>query len=185
MPQLNINRALEISGWMDEAELLWLAEQAQCHKDIVEIGSWMGRSTRALADNTEGSVWAVDTWKGSDEHTHLLEGKSENWLYEEFQRNMEGLPKGRLYPFRDLSLAAAECFQRMKIKFDMVFIDADHGYECAKDDIQAWRKLLVPGGLLCGHDYGPLGSWPGVQQAVDELVPDRVLEAGYIWCKYV
>jgi hypothetical protein len=57
--------ALAIDGWMSEREVAWLAHMAAQHHRIVELGSWKGRSTRALGDNTPGTVWAVDTWAGS------------------------------------------------------------------------------------------------------------------------
>jgi hypothetical protein len=61
----------------------------------------------------------------------------------------------------------------------MVFIDANHLYEPVKFDITAWRNLVCPGGLLCGHDYRD--PEPGVKQAVDELVPNRKLGPDTIW----
>src|ERR1017187_3971395 len=90
---MQLTRARTIFGWMLDNELQWLAEQASTHRNILEVGSFMGRSTRALADNTLGTVTAVDTWAGSDEaeHKKLLEGHGPDWLLEEFQRNMEGL----------------------------------------------------------------------------------------------
>jgi hypothetical protein len=58
---------------------------------------------------------------------------------------------------------------------------AIHDYGKVKEDILAWRPLLVPGGLLCGHDY----SWEewgvGVIRAVDELLPDRQVGPESIW----
>jgi predicted O-methyltransferase YrrM len=61
---INIARALATDGWMSEAELFWLATQAQQHRRIVELGSFLGRSTRALADHTPGIVYAWTTGTG-------------------------------------------------------------------------------------------------------------------------
>jgi hypothetical protein len=41
-----------------------------------------------------------------------------------------------------------------------VFIDADHSYDACKRDIEAWRRVVVPGGILSGHDH----SHPPVAQ---------------------
>src|SRR5579872_1226425 len=85
-----IGQAITINGWMLSTELEWLAEKAKRRKNIVEVGSWMGRSTRALADSTRGTVIAVDTWKGSDEDEprRILKGQPEGWLLREFCKNL-------------------------------------------------------------------------------------------------
>lgn len=62
---------------------------------------------------------------------------------------------------------------------DMVFIDGDHSYEHAHDDIQIWLRLLKDGGIIAVHDFrkqdfdhSPNGPhpkpWPGVDRAVEE-----------------
>src|SRR5262245_48308471 len=61
-----LDEALAIPGWMFEAELAWLEEQALERTIIVEIGSWQGRSTKALAA-TPGTVYAVDDWRGEND----------------------------------------------------------------------------------------------------------------------
>ena len=67
-------------------------------------------------------------------------------------------------------------------KPDMVFIDGGHDYTTVALDIAIAYSLLVPGGLLCGHDFS--NDWPGVQQAVRELVPDyQRVPGGDIWFK--
>jgi hypothetical protein len=48
-----------------------------------------------------------------------------------------------------------------------------------KADILAWMPLLKEGGVMAGHDYDP--GWPGVVQAVQELVPNHRVVAGEIW----
>ena len=165
---MNIENAKKIFGWMPENELKWLATKAAVYKNIVEIGSFMGRSTRALADNARGRVTAVDTWAGSDEEQHrkLLEGKPPDWLFEQFKANMAGVDVLTLrYPSLE---AAALCVTTEGPPFDFIFIDASHDYENVKADIMAWGPLLKEGGTLAGHDFH--SGAPGVIQAVDELL---------------
>ena len=84
-----IEKALAIDGWMSPAELQWLAEQAIKHYRIVEIGSHLGRSTRALADNTPGTVYAVDTWYGPMDISIPIWEREK--IYDQFLANMNGL----------------------------------------------------------------------------------------------
>ena len=168
--------AEKIEGWMGFEDLTFLAQQALKHKSIVEVGSWLGRSTRALADNTKGFVYAVDTWEGSNEphQKNFLADKPKDWLFDEFKRGMRGLKN--VCPYRMTSLEAAAVL--IHTRFDMIFLDASHGYEDVKSDILAWQPRLCEGGLLCGHDWGV----PGVTAAVKELLTDvNVVEDGIIW----
>ena len=176
-----IMKAAKITGWMELDELLWLARMAKKHKAIVEIGSFLGRSTRALADNTPGKVIAVDTFKASFESepdTQLPNDLDRSKIFEIFMKNMKGIKN--LTPMKMRSVKAAKKLKTQKKKFDMVFIDAGHNYEDVKADIKAWKPLLKPGGLLCGHDYEH-PHFPGVTQAVEELLPGHRKGAGRIW----
>lgn len=177
---MNLENALQVPGFTNANELLWLAEQASKRNNIAEIGSWKGRSTRAMADNTTGRIVAVDTWQGTPEDWHMQElaGKPEDWLYNEFWRNVGA--SGKVTAFRMSSLAAAYYLAERNQKFDMIFIDAAHDYQAVKDDILAWRPLLTPGGLFCGHDYYPKRG--GVIPAVDECCGKvRRIDGGTIW----
>lgn len=160
---MNIENALKIPGWMDPHDLHWLAEQASRHEAIVEIGSWRGRSTTCLADNTPGTVWAVDHWKGSEEHQPVDSEK----LHRMFTEQMAPyIASGKVVPLRMDSLAATKYLK--DYTFDMIFVDASHDYESIKADILAWRPLVRPGGLFCGHDAGH----PPIMQALAELLPE-------------
>jgi predicted O-methyltransferase YrrM len=167
---MNINRARLIRGWMNEDELTWLAKQAERHTKIVEVGSFLGRSCRALCDNTKGQVTSVDTW-GIE---HPAYGNTTG-LFEKFQDNMIGLMNLRV--IKKMSLDAANYLYTSGEQFDMIFIDADHSYDAVKADITAWKLLLSPWGVICGHDYDE----DGVKRAVDETLPGAKLEAGSIW----
>lgn len=177
---IDISKALTIDGWMSEAELRWLAEQAQTHDQIVEIGSWKGRSTRALADNARGSVYAVDHWRGqelTDAPTNLgaeLAKRGSDAIFDEFQNNL----RDTYLKCLPLRMSSSEAAARFDLHPDMVFLDGEHAYAGVKADIEAWRPLLTPGGLLCGHDW-----WHGgIKQAVRELCPGfQVVPETNIW----
>jgi hypothetical protein len=176
---LSIDAALKIPGWMNEDELWCLADLASKSARILEVGSWMGRSTMALAMNTSGTVTAVDTWMGSPEQVHadILAGKDKDWLFREFLCNTQSAKN--LMPFRAASLDAAHQLSNQGMTYDLIFIDASHEQEPVEQDILAWQTLLSKNGILCGHDYDR--GWPGVIWAVDHLVPNATHPAGAIW----
>src|SRR5579864_9220071 len=87
---VNLDAARAVAtGYMSEDEISWLAEQASSHSRIVEIGSWTGRSTLALAQNTQGTVWAIDNWLGSaGDLDDIIHARGIDWAFDEFRRNL-------------------------------------------------------------------------------------------------
>jgi hypothetical protein len=177
-----------IDGWMGAGPGRWLASQARQAERIIEVGVWKGRSTRVLADNTPGRVWAVDHWRGipgSDQHAQLyseVDTRGPDALFDEFCANLaDHLAEGRVIPVRMSSLeAAAALLQEHGAVFDLVFIDADHSLKACAADIAAYGELVAPGGTLAGHDYS--GRWPGVRRAVDDAFSGRAtIGPGSIW----
>lgn len=139
---------------------------------VVEVGSWKGKSVayfvvEALNRGKSLSIHAVDTWKGSEEHTEYSEIKTDT-LYELFLNNISPI-KDMFSHIRKPSLEAASDFEEDSI--DFVFIDAAHDYESVKADISAWITKVKPGGIIAGHDY----LCEGVKKAVDEYFGDAVL----------
>lgn len=57
---------------------------------------------------------------------------------------------------------------------DFLFIDSDHSYQAMKDCINAYLPKMKSGGVLAGDDYSNK-RFPGVVQAVDEVLPGRTL----------
>jgi predicted O-methyltransferase YrrM len=184
--------AERVPGWMSKEELTWLAEHAAASTHIIEIGSWKGRSTKALACATSGRVYAVDHWMGqstpnahgkiSSPDTELLVKGSEA-IFREFYLNLKDeIAASKVVTVRASSADAVQLLRPMlpNGKADMVFIDADHAYECVKTDIKGYLSLLSAGSLLCGHDYGN-PDWPGVEKAVQELLPGHSRGPGMLW----
>lgn len=184
LPELE--RALAISGWMDPLDLEWLGEQACTHSRIVEVGSFIGRSTRVLADNTPGWVMAFDDWRGPRDASikvttegsataeymqfdEFVEKKHVD-LYWAFTHNLaDAIDSGKVKVVKgnhaDTSVLPVEFLRGSdEEKPDMVFIDGNHAYEDVKRDIDIWRYRIAKGGLLCGHD----ASFDGVMKALIE-----------------
>lgn len=163
----NLNRALQIHGWMTNLELRWLAEQASRHWLIVELGSFLGRSTRAMADNTQGIVWAIDQWERMDYFPSRILNP-----WPEFERNLAvHVDSGRVRPIKARHEDVTHHNLPQLRGLDMVFIDGGHERDEIAHDIEVWRPRLIPGGLLCGHD-AKSELWPAVDQVLAEMVPD-------------
>lgn len=179
MQRLMLERAKAIDGWMSNSELEWLARMAKGKTVIIEFGCYMGRSTRALADNSSGLVFAVDPW--TDEYFDK-DGKKAKILrtdsYEQFKANLaDVIRSGQVEMIRCKSSEFPMIEEGIA---DFVFIDGDHRYEEVKKDILIAQKLVRFGGVIAGHDYTYVSDWPGVKQAVDEFYPD-VNQCDSIW----
>jgi predicted O-methyltransferase YrrM len=173
---MNLQRAQSIFGWMTDEEMEWLAFEGSRHKVIVEIGSYVGRSARAIADNTDGILYCVDHWNGPIEFDPPHERES---LYGHFCANTGDLiEQGRVVPVQLSSVEAAEkWFVSNLTQPDMVFIDGSHDYENFRKDLFAWAKVIKPGGLFCGHD----SHWPGVEEGRRLHLPPHMTGVGGIW----
>lgn len=172
---MELQTASNIHGWMSANELKFLATQAQKAKVIFEYGCYKGRSTRALADNTTGIVYAVDPWDGfypsNDGTKHCIDTN----VYPEFEHNLQDhIKSGRVIPIKEFSWAFKPLFRA-----DFIFIDGDHRFESVMDDIKHALKYINPGGIIAGHDYGDK-EWYGVKQAVDLIFP-KIEQIDTIW----
>lgn len=178
-----------VEGWMSMEELGWLAVQAKARSAIVEIGSWKGRSTKALALATDGIVVAVDHWLGSEGEraTSYKEAADRGQLgmLAVFMTNLNvELEAGKVLPIVGKSsdilgdvrtVLLARGIQRI----DMLFIDGDHSYASVKSDIETYVPLVKPGGLICGHDYS--SGCMAVVQAVHDTIGKPASVVGSIW----
>lgn len=65
-------------------------------------------------------------------------------------------------------------------KLDFVFIDGRHTFGDVMADIELWRKIVRPGGIIAGHDYKH-PSYPGVTRAVNGSFQFINQEDGFVW----
>lgn len=168
-----------IHGWFGWP-LLYddMVKEAKSGAIFVEIGVWQGKSTIYLADKIKSSrkkinFFAIDTFEGSPEHTGELEdlANRQTTLYDTFQTNLVTCGCNKyVTPIKGDSAESAAKFEDQSV--DFLFIDGGHEYEAVKRDIQAWLPKMKPGGFMAGDDYSP-EHWPGVVEAVTELLPDH------------
>lgn len=177
-----------IQGWMSPPELLFL-EQAGRGRVVVEFGSWVGRSTKALAAESP-LVIACDWWAG-DKHPNGIHDRmiADGLDVEaEFRKNLAAeIEEGRVRPLTvDLSDWRAETAIRDKLGHsqpELVFIDANHTAPHPADDIDLALTLVGTSGIICGHDYDPKG-WPDVVAAVKaRFKVVRRGPASIWWCR--
>ena len=148
---------------------------------VVEIGSFVGTSTVALAEADPNlEIVCVDPWSGEGVARHTKEvyenhgGKS---VLATFFANTAAY---KIRVIRATSKEAAGSWNKNK-KVDLVYIDGDHSYVGCRQDIDLWFPLMSDPGLMMGHDYTQ--SHPGVMQAAREVPMDGVL--GYCtWFKW-
>lgn len=133
---------------------------------IVEIGSYRGQSTCALALHAQVPVYSIDCHvNGPDDFK--ADGAP---LFSSEDRKiwMENVLRiGRAEVVRPIelpSLLAAQVWGDMP-PIGLLFIDACHEYECVRADLELWIGYLASGGLLAMHD----NNKPGVMQAIEEI----------------
>lgn len=141
---------------------------------IVEIGSFMGRSTCFLALGSQRAhrevVHAVDHFTGSPEHQagancEIPAIVQDGTTFHEFEKNIAQAGVGDYV--RPIQASSREAAAAWDGPIRLLFIDGDHSYEASREDFEAWVPFVVPGGLIAFHD---IGHWPGVTQFYKELL---------------
>jgi predicted O-methyltransferase YrrM len=158
-----------VTGYLEPEEgyaLYLSAAYGPGRGEIVEIGSFLGRSTAflALGAKTTGRerVSAVDHFRGSPEHQAGGKHKCETLVqdgttYNAFLENLRHLGViDHVDPIVADSVQAADSWTK---PIRLLFIDGNHSYDASQADFQGWSPHLVTGGLVGFHD---IDGWPGV-----------------------
>jgi predicted O-methyltransferase YrrM len=149
--------ALDVDGWLsaDQAARLHAAAAATRPGDqIVEIGSFRGRSTIVLAGAApdDVAVVAIDPHAGNDRGPQEIVGFERQAAgdHEVFNANLAaaGLAD-RVRHVREFS-DKAHVFVSGPIA--VLFIDGAHRYAPARLDIRQWGARVEPGGTMLIHD---------------------------------
>ncbi len=159
-------------GFLTEREARFLALAAACAPGkgaILEIGSFKGKSTVGLASIAAhyglGKVVTVDPHTAPSVTDPDLEGQKSSW--DDFQATLrtagvaDAVEVHRAFS-RDLA-----CGWNRPIR--VLWIDGDHTYAGAKEDIDLFRRHLADGAIVALHDV--LHTFEGpIRVFVEELL---------------
>ena len=162
-----------VEGWLSGLEgysLMLLAANGPGAGEIVEIGSWMGRSTCWLAHGSKSrfreKVHAVDPFDGGPELGELDVIKREGTTYFKF---VDNLTQQELFDYVEPIVATStEAVKKWVKPVRLLFIDGDHTYAAVKQDFELWTRFLVVGGVVAFDDV--TGQYPDLVRFYDELV---------------
>lgn len=156
-----------------------IGKETRC---VLEVGSWMGLSTRFILDAApHATVICVDTWAGSPEHfARPAWAAMVPTLYETFIVNLWPY-RDRVIPMRMPSTEGIAAIAAAGVVPECVYIDALHDYDSVRADTEA-ALAAWPNAPIVGDDYSP--EWPGIIRWVDELIAHpnrRVRKLGRAW----
>lgn len=163
-----------IEGWLMEGQEKWLFKRARAlpnSANIVEIGSYKGRSTCCLGfgcRGTEKRVFAIDRFDGGPDLPRYNS-------YEDFCTHVKrcGLSE-YIEPVVGISSEIAKTWSK-PIRF--LFVDGSHLYEDVLRDFESFFPHVVSGGTVAFHDVHE--NHPGVVNAWHGTIKRRLASVGF------
>jgi Flp pilus assembly protein TadD len=160
----------KIEGFLFALEgytLMLLAANGAGEGQIVEIGSYKGKSTCWLASGSKEAgrekVTAVDHFKSPVLRPDLPEGKEWTSL-DEFKQNIKLM--GLEADVRVIVANSETAIKTWSQDIRLLFIDGDHSYEASKLDFECWSPFVIQNGYIVFHD---IEVWDGVTQFYNQL----------------
>jgi hypothetical protein len=163
----------QIPGWLREPNAIAMfgTMRAEPPQVIVEIGSYLGRSTVFFGLclkqlNPSGRVVAIDPHTGDRQHLDAL-AVDELPSFQLFEQHCRAAGVQRWVDARRAtSLEAAEGWSE---PVDLLYIDGWHSYEAVLDDGRAWLPHLSERGVVFFDDYA---NYDEVENAVVQLADE-------------
>lgn len=161
------------------AVLALAAAAAKAGDEVIEIGTFDGRTTINLAINAPASspVFTLDL--PPDHPTRFTPDAGERMFIDKpaigarFQNRSEAV--GRIVQL--LGDSATFDWSAHRGKAGLVFVDGSHAYDYVRSDSETAFRLCAEGAIVLWHDYG---VWEGVTRALEELDAESKLGLRHI-----
>lgn len=147
----------EVDGWMSEDQgrrLYAAAARVRPGGQIVEIGSFRGRSTIVLASAAPDDVVvvAIDPHAGNDRGPQEIEGYADEAAtdHDIFRANLAAA--GVADRVRHVRAFSDDAHAEVEGDVDVLYVDGAHRYAPARTDIRDWGRRVPVGGTMLIHD---------------------------------
>jgi len=153
-----------IEGWLLESEGEWLFRAVRSlprGANVVEIGSYKGRSTICLALGCRGGqkrLYTIDCFDGGPD---LPKVDSLPTLTVNLERT------GLSEDVEILAGLSADVSSKWNKPIHLLYIDGSHSYVDVAADYFGFFPHIVPGGIVAFHDVSE--NWPGVLKLWSEI----------------
>lgn len=157
------------------------AKQVPADQEIVELGVYQARTALIMAwgaaQGNGAHVTAVDAWDlpGNTYHPPFTDAATRERAYANVQNLGYGERATLIRGFAsEVGREWVENPKKGGASVGLLFVDDDHSADGVNAAFEAWRPHLADGAVIAFDDYGH-PDWPGVAQAVDELVDSGTL----------
>ena len=147
-----------IPGWFNYSETYdIIVDKIPNDGVVVEIGSFLGRSTHYLATSLMNAnkenvkIYCVDTFEGSSEHANIKLPKDFSSIFRDNLKFFIGRNMVHILQGRSDDPVILERIEEATV--DFIMVDGAHEYDPVKDDIINWWPKLKPNGVMFGDDY--------------------------------
>lgn len=168
-----------IPGWFarEETDLLVAATEQAVREletgELVEVGSYCGRSTVAIASVLRALapsmvVHAIDPHEGVVGDARAAEHTSPT-----LAAIRANVARAGVEPFVRIVRERSTDVQ-WSAPIRLLLVDGLHDYDSVSADFRHFERFVIPGGLVAFHDYTE--GWPGVRRLVDEVLAEGSFE---------
>jgi len=152
-------------------------------KDLIglELGVWTGENFCYLLQSCPNikTLYGIDPYKPYMDWNRMIDEEFitnvKNTAFDNIY-NHTGELQNKVHFFEDYADNVLNSIPDNSL--DFIFIDGDHSYEYAKNDITKWWSKVKVGGLFSGHDF----SLPGVTKALKEFREENNIATRYKFC---
>jgi predicted O-methyltransferase YrrM len=146
---LRLGDRFALEAAMRPDDLRRLVDLAAGRQQVVELGTACGWTAGALALANASRVVSFDPVRHEhrDEYVALLSERARRRIEFVQESGAAGAARPDLQP-------------------DLLIVDSTHSFEGTVEEVDAWRRRLVPGAVVAFHDYDH-PAFPGVREAIE------------------